>query len=89
MLIALATDLDITSDYIFRLSEVAEIAEFIQKRFIDNENKRTDQTALLVNGRKVVLERFIEDSLAGVVQGCVNRLRIVGEIEAIELRIKR
>lgn len=66
--IALATTLDISSDYIFRLSEVAEIAGFIQKRFIDNKNRRTDQTALQVNGRKVVPDRFIEDSLAGVVQ---------------------
>lgn len=64
-----APDLDISFDYVFRLNEAAEIAEFIQKRFIDNEKRRPDKTALLVNGRKLVLKRFIQDSLAGVVAG--------------------
>jgi molybdopterin-guanine dinucleotide biosynthesis protein B len=86
--IAVATDLDISADYVFRLNEAAEIAEFIQKRFIDNERKRPDKTALLVNGRKIVLKRFIQDSLAGVVAGYVESLKTNEEIKEIELRIK-
>lgn len=83
-----APDLDISFDYVFRLNEAAEIAEFIQKRFIDNEKRRPDKTALLVNGRKIVLKRFIQDSLAGVVAGCVESLKLSEEVEEIELRIK-
>ena len=86
--IAVATDLDISFDYVFRLNEAAEIAEFIQKRFIDNEKRRPDKTALLVNGRKLVLKRFIQDSLAGVVAGYVESLKLSEEVEEIELRIK-
>jgi molybdopterin-guanine dinucleotide biosynthesis protein B len=86
--IAVATDLDISADYVFRLNEAAEIAEFIQKRFIDNERKRPDKTALLVNGRKIVLKRFIQESLAGVVAGYVESLKTNEEIKEIELRIK-
>ena len=86
--IAVATDLDISADYVFRLNEAAEIAEFIRKRFIDNERKRPDKTALLVNGRKIVLKRFIQDSLAGVVAGYVESLKTNEEIKEIELRIK-
>ena len=86
--IAVATDLDISSDYVFRLNEAAEIAEFIQKRLIDNEKRRPDKTALLVNGRKIVLKRFIQDSLAGVVAGYVESLKINEELGEIELRIK-
>ncbi len=86
--IAVATDLDISADYVFKLNEAAEIAEFIQKRFIDNERKRPDKTALLVNGRKVVLKRFIQDSLAGVVAGYIESLKTNEELREIELRIK-
>jgi molybdopterin-guanine dinucleotide biosynthesis protein B len=86
--IALATDLDISADYVFKVNEAAEIAQFIRKRFIDNERKRPDKTALLVNGRKIVLKRFIQDSLAGVVAGYVESLKINEELKEIELRIK-
>ena len=86
--IAVATDHEISADYVFRLNEAAEIAEFIQKRFVDNEKRRPDKTALLVNGRKIVLKRFIQDSLAGVVAGYVESLKISEEVEEIELRIK-
>ena len=78
----------ISFDYVFRLNEAPEIAEFIQKRFIDNEKRRPDKTALLVNGRKLVLKRFIQDSLAGVVAGYVESLKLSEEVEEIELRIK-
>ena len=84
----MATDLDISADYVFKLNEAAEIAEFIQKRFIDDERKRPDKTALLVNGRKIVLKRFIQDSLAGVVAGYVKSLKIHEDLKEIELRIK-
>ena len=86
--IAVATDLDISADYVFKLNEAAEIADFIRKRFIDDERKRPDKTALLVNGRKIVLKRFIQDSLAGVVAGYIESLKINEELKDIELRIK-
>ena len=86
--IAVATDLDISADYVFKLNEAAEIAEFIQKRFIDSDRKRPDKTALLVNGRKIVLKRFIQDSLAGVVAGYIESLKTDEELKEIELRIK-
>ncbi|MCG6931571.1 MAG: molybdopterin-guanine dinucleotide biosynthesis protein B, partial [Desulfofustis sp.] len=86
--IAVATDLDISADYVFRLGEAAEIAEFICKRFIDSDRKRPDKTALLVNGRKIVLKEFIQESLAGVVAGYVRTLKVGGDIDEIDLRIR-
>ena len=86
--IAVVTDHDISADYVFRMSEAAEIGEFIQKRFIDSEKRRPDKTALLINGRKIVLKKFIQESLAGVVAGYVETLKTGEEIKEIELRIK-
>lgn len=86
--IAIATNLDISADYVFRLNEAAEIAEFIGKRFIDNDRKRPDKTALLINGRKIILKEFIQESLAGIVAGYVRTLKIDNDISEIDLRIK-
>ena len=86
--IAVVTDHDISSDYVFRMSEAAEIADFIQKRFIDGDRRRPEKTALLVNGRKIVLKKFIQDSLAGVVAGYVKTLKTNEDFSEIELRIK-
>lgn len=86
--IAVATDHDISADYVFRMNEAAEIAAFIRKRFLSTDRKRPDQTALLVNGRKIVLKKFIQESLAGVVAGYVKTLKTGEDIKEIELRIK-
>ena len=85
--IAVATDLDISADYVFRLNEAAEIADFIEKRFVQ-KRRHPEKTALLVNGKKIVLKSFIQDSLAGVVSGYVKALKLAGDIDEIELRIR-
>jgi molybdopterin-guanine dinucleotide biosynthesis protein B len=85
--IAVATDLDISADYVFRLNEAVEIADFIEKRFVQ-KRRHPEKTALLVNGKKIVLKSFIQDSLAGVVSGYVKALKLAGDIDEIELRIR-
>ncbi|MEE4165821.1 MAG: molybdopterin-guanine dinucleotide biosynthesis protein B [Desulfocapsaceae bacterium] len=86
--IAVATDLEITADYVFRLDEAEEIALFIEKRFLQDKQRQTDKTALFVNGRKIVLKSFIQESLGGTVRGYVDSLKINAPIEEIELRIR-
>ena len=87
--IGVATDLDITADYIFRLNEGEEIALFIEKRFLSEQYRyRNERTSLLINGRKIPLKEFIQESLAGTIEGYVKTLKINVEIEEIELRIK-
>ncbi len=86
--IAVATDLEITADYVFRLDEAREIALFIEKRFLQNDQKKKEKTTLLVNGRKIVLNSFIQESLGRTVRGYVDSLKISGPIDDIELRIR-
>ena len=86
--IAVATDLDIAADYVFRLDEGAEIARFLEKRFLLGAGRGTEKTALLVDGRKIPLREFIQESLAGVVAGYVQTLKLTDEIKEIELRIR-
>ena len=83
--LAVATDLQITADYVFRLDEAEEIALFIEKRFLQQKQKKKERTALLVNGRKIVLKSFIQESLAGTVKGYVESLKLTENIDEIEL----
>ena len=85
--IAVATDLNISSNYIFRLNESRKIALFIQKRFLDNGEKSRERTVLLINGDKVPLKEFVQKSLAGTVAGFVRSLKCAPDIREIELRI--
>ena len=86
--IAVATDLDISGDYIFRLNESDEIASFIEKRFLEDAGKQIEKATLLVNGNKVPLKEFVQDALAGTVTGFVKSLKLAKNIHEIELRIK-
>ena len=87
--IAVATDLDnISEDYVFPLRESREIALFIEKRFLLGQPGGVETAALLVNGAKVPLKEYVQESLAGTVQGFVSALKVGSEIEEIELRIR-
>jgi molybdopterin-guanine dinucleotide biosynthesis protein B len=86
--IAVATDLDIAGDYVFRLDQSKEIASFIRKRFLKDGEKAQDKVSLLINGNKVPLKGFVQDALAGTVAGFVKSLKFSDDAEEIELRIK-
>ena len=87
--IAVVTDLeDIAGDYIFRLSESLEVAQFIEKRFLSGKGRGSESTALVVNGQKVPLKDFVQEALAGTIHGFINSLKLVDEISDIDIRIK-
>ncbi len=87
--IAVATDLaGVVGDYIFRLHESQEIALFIEKRFLLDKSAGHERAALLVNGKKIPLKNFVQEILAGVVEGFVGSLKCTDQIEEIELRIR-
>jgi len=87
--IAIATDRDISGDYIFRLDESREIADFIEKRFLSDDKRLREQAVLLVNGRQIVMKDFVQEALAGTVEGFVKSLKVnQGDIREIELRVR-
>ena len=85
--IAIASDLDLTGDHVFRLNESRQIAAFIEKRFLQNKKQGAAVTSLLVNGKKIGLQEFIQQSLAGTVNGYIKSLKMVDDVREIDLRI--
>ncbi len=85
--IAVVTDCDMSGDYVFRTKEKKEVGMFIEKRFLSEFKKRKEKTALLVNGKKVPVNGFIQNALAGSISGLVSSLKLKQEIDSIEIRI--
>jgi len=86
--IAVATNIEgVAGDYVFKLDEAQEIALFIEKRFLRKKHGG-EITALLVNGNKIPIKEYIQEALAGTVEGFVKTLKLSDNIEEIELRIR-
>ena len=86
--IAVASDEQISGDHIFRLNEAAEIASFIEKRFLQDAGKGADHTTLLINGNRIPMKAFVQEALAGTVRGFVDSLKLGGnKTKTIDIRI--
>ena len=86
--IAVASDTAISGDHIFRLNEAAEIASFIEKRFLQDAAKGADHTTLLINGNRVPMKTFVQDALAGTIAGFVDSLKLGNnDAKTIDIRI--
>lgn len=86
--IATVTDRQLSGDYIFRLDESKEIAEFILKKYIEDNRIKKEKALLFVNGKKVPMKGFVQDALAGTVLGFVKTLKQTGDTREIDLKIK-
>ncbi len=86
--VAVATDLEVSGDYIFRLHESRELAQFIEKRFLIDKERRPEKASLLIDGRKIPLKMFVQEALAGTVHGFIQSLKMTTDVEEIELRVK-
>ncbi len=86
--IAVASDEPISGDHIFRLNEAAEIASFIEKRFLQDASKGADHTTLLINGNRIPMKGFVQDVLAGTIGGFVESLKLGSrDTKTIDIRI--
>jgi molybdopterin-guanine dinucleotide biosynthesis protein B len=87
-IIAIATDHDINGDHIiFRLNESAEIASFIEKRFLLNRQNITEKATLCINGKKMLLPKSAQHFLVDTVIGYVQSLNLSEKKDKIELHI--
>jgi molybdopterin-guanine dinucleotide biosynthesis protein B len=86
--IAVASDEQVSGEHIFRLNEAAEIASFIEKRFLKGAGKGGGCTTLLINGKRIPMKNFVQDALAGTVHGFIDSLKLGGkDAKTIDIRI--
>lgn len=86
--IAVASDDAVSGDHIFRLNEAAEIAAFIEKRFLHDNVRNADHTTLIINGDRIPMKGFVQDALAGTIHGFVDSLKLNSTgCKTIDIRI--
>ncbi|MEN8198554.1 MAG: molybdopterin-guanine dinucleotide biosynthesis protein B [Thermodesulfobacteriota bacterium] len=86
--IGVASDKPVSGDHVFRLDEAAEIASFIEKRFLHDAAKGADHTTLLINGNRIPMKDFVQDALAGTITGFVDSMKLgSGRTKTIDIRI--
>ena len=68
------------------LDDISGLADFVERTFL------TDQKAeitLLVNGVSVSMKPYVRDSITNTLVGMVSALKGLGEIESLEVSLKR
>ncbi|PIE56904.1 MAG: molybdopterin-guanine dinucleotide biosynthesis protein B [Desulfobulbus propionicus] len=86
--IALATDRQLSGDYVFRLDESLELADFIEKRFLEKTAPAAqNHLTLLVDGKKVALKPWVQKALGAMVSEFVASLKNCEHPGEIEIRI--
>ncbi len=86
-LLGVISDFEINQEGIrrFPLNRPQEVAEFIEREFLSQK----EETELFVNGKKVPLKRFVQESLKGVIEGYLGALKgIEKPVEKIEIKVK-
>jgi len=86
--IAVATDLDIAAEHVFRLDQAEELAYFIRKRFLLAGRRPENSVSLLVSGKNIPLKPFVQEVLAGTIVGFIDSLKFADGATEIDLRIK-
>jgi molybdopterin-guanine dinucleotide biosynthesis adapter protein len=86
--IAVATDLDIAGEHVFRLDQAEDLAYFIRKRFLLTRRKPEHSASLLVNGKNIPLKPFVQEVLTGTIVGFIDSLKFADGATEIDLRIK-
>ncbi len=85
---AVVSDFDVQGVRHFSHEEVPVLCDFIEETFQLRQKKKKDEIALVVNGRKIPLKRFVRDSMKGTICGYVSSLRFTEGAEDIQIFIK-
>jgi molybdopterin-guanine dinucleotide biosynthesis adapter protein len=82
---AVVSDYEISFDRVFKISRIAELTDFIENSFLNN-NK--DDVCLFSDGREISLNNFVRNLLRGIIFSFINCLKFTRGAQKLEIRIK-
>ncbi|WP_022853637.1 P-loop NTPase family protein [Thermodesulfatator atlanticus] len=84
--LASISDYEVKNGKNFSLENIGEIVDFMEEHII----KPTLQinAVLFVNGRRVPLKKYVRETLAGVIEGFVSRLKMTENARDISVKIR-
>ncbi|MCL7489788.1 MAG: molybdopterin-guanine dinucleotide biosynthesis protein B [Desulfobulbaceae bacterium] len=85
--VAVVTERNLPGETLFRPDQAVDIAQFIIERYIQDKDQPDVKAVLFVNGKKIPMKGFVQEALAGSVQGFISSLKKTENPQTIELRI--
>ncbi len=86
--VAVVSDFDVKGVRHFSHKDITGLCDFIEDTYQLPQKKKMDEIALVVNGRKIPLKRFVRDSMKGTICGYVSSLRFTKGAREIQIFIK-
>jgi len=83
-LIGVVADFEVEGVKTFPIDKPEKVADFIEERFI----KGGPKAVMFINGKEVPMNRFVQESLKGVIKGFISALKGIDEpLKRVEIRI--
>jgi molybdopterin-guanine dinucleotide biosynthesis protein B len=83
--IAVVSDYEVSFDKVFKINQYTKLADFIENNFLKAEKKEINLT---INGREIPLNKFVCDSLKGIILGFINCLKFTHNAQKVDIRIR-
>jgi molybdopterin-guanine dinucleotide biosynthesis protein B len=81
---AVVSDYDVSFDKVFKISQIAELTDFIENSFL---NDKKDDVSLFVNGREISLNNFVRNLLKSIIFSFISCLKFTQGAQKLEIRI--
>jgi len=85
--VAVVSDFEEPRNRNFPPEDIPQIASFIEDDLL-LPCKREVKTLLFVNGRRIPIKRYVQETLAGIIEGFVSRLKMTEGAREIEIKIR-
>ncbi len=88
-IVAVVTDKESNAPNHFGYDEHAGVADFIESRYIKPAREKSADVTLFVNGKRIPLKDFVQESLYGTLMGFIGALKFTEGAKEVELRIRQ
>ncbi len=89
-IVAVVSDFKVKGFKNFSIERPEEVADFLEKEFIENrEDGFPDEVELFVNENRVKMKYFVRKTLKGIIEGFIKSLKEIENVRKIDIRIAK
>ncbi len=86
--VAVVTDTDPNREGHFGYDDYVGVADFIEDKYIKPARRKSADVTLFVNGRRIPLKDFVQESLYGTLMGFIGALKFTEGARDVEIKIR-
>ncbi len=84
--LAVVTEAEVEGVQCFGPEEIPSLVDYLEEAIL-RPFRKAGHSVLFVNGRRIPMKKYVQETLAGVVEGFVSRLKMTEGAQEIEVRI--